>query len=48
MNILKKSLSLTIFFGFIYPISLLLKIFNHDILNQKIKKDQKSYWEKRK
>jgi hypothetical protein len=47
MNILKKSISLTIFFGFIYPISFLLKIFNNDILNQKVKKSKKSYWKKR-
>ena len=47
MNILKKSLSFAIFFGLIYPTSFLLQIFNYDILNQKIKKSKKSYWEKR-
>jgi len=47
MYILTNFLSAIIFFIFVYPISFLLKIFHKDFLNKGIKKNNKSYWEKR-
>jgi carbon starvation protein CstA len=38
---------LLVYFVFITPIGLILKIFNKDVINYKIKKNLKSYWIKR-
>ena len=47
MYIFTKILSAIIFFAFVCPISFILKFFNSDFLNKGIKKNNKSYWEKR-